>query len=73
MKTPTHPWSFRQRLGTRAFGWRGSKLAIEGLKEALGEAKTVARDDPGTAAETATTALGWMAAGHGYELRAGDV
>ena len=53
MKTPSHPWSFRQRLRTRAFGWRGSKLAIERLKEALGEIKTVARDDPETAAEGA--------------------
>jgi hypothetical protein len=53
MKTPTHPWSFRQRLRTRAFGWRGSKLAIERLKEALGEIKTVARYDPETAAEGA--------------------
>lgn len=53
MKTPSHPWSFRQRLRTRAFGWRGSKLAIERLKEALGEIKTVTRTDPETAAEGA--------------------
>jgi len=53
MKTPSHPWSFRQRLRTRAFGWRGSKLAIERLKEALGEVKTAARYDPETAAEGA--------------------
>jgi hypothetical protein len=53
MKTPSHPWSFRQRLRARAFGWRGSKLAIERLKEALGELETVARDDPETAAEGA--------------------
>jgi len=53
MKTPIHPWSFRQRLRTRAFGWRGSKLAIERLREAVGEIKTVARYDPETAAEGA--------------------
>jgi tetratricopeptide (TPR) repeat protein len=53
MKTPSHPWSFRQRLRTRAFGWRGSKLAIGRLKEALGEIKTVARTNPETAAEGA--------------------
>ncbi len=53
MKTSIHPWSFRQRLRTRAFGWRGSKLAIERLKEALGEIKTVARTEPETAAEGA--------------------
>ena len=29
--------------------------------------------DPAFALETATTALGWMAAGHFYELKAGDV
>jgi hypothetical protein len=38
---------------TRAFGWRGSKLAIERLKEALGEIKTVARHDPETTADGA--------------------
>jgi hypothetical protein len=53
MKTPSHPWSFRQRLRTRGFGWRGSKLAIERLKEVLGEIKTVARYEPETAAEGA--------------------
>jgi tetratricopeptide (TPR) repeat protein len=53
MKTPSHPWSFRQRLRTRAFGWRGSNLAIERLKEAVGEIKAVARTAPETAAEGA--------------------
>lgn len=53
MKTPSHPWSFRPRLRARAFGWRGSKLAIERLKEALSEIKTVARYEPETAAEGA--------------------
>jgi hypothetical protein len=53
MKTPSHPWSFRQRLRAHAFGWRGSKLAIERLKEAIGEIKTVARTAPATAAEGA--------------------
>lgn len=53
MKTPIHPWSFRPRLRARAFGWRGSKLAIERLKEALAEIKTVARTDTETAAEGA--------------------
>jgi hypothetical protein len=53
MKTPSHPWGFRQRLRNRAFGWRSSKLAIERLKDALGEIKTVARTEPETAAEGA--------------------
>ena len=61
MKTPSHPWNFRQRLRTRAFGWRGSNLAIEQLKEALSEIKTVARTDPETAAEGAVLPMerGW--------------
>ena len=65
MKTASHPWSFRQRLRTRAFGWRGSKLAIERLKEALGEIKTVARYDPETAAEGAVLPMerGWRSRG----------
>ena len=29
--------------------------------------------EPAFTLETATTALGWMATGHGYELKAGDV
>jgi hypothetical protein len=53
MKTPSHPWSFRQRFRSRAFGWRGSKLAIERLKEAIGEIKAVARTAPETGAEGA--------------------
>jgi tetratricopeptide (TPR) repeat protein len=45
--------SFHQRIRPRAFGWRGSKLAIERLKEAIGEIKAVARTAPETAAEGA--------------------
>jgi hypothetical protein len=43
----------------------------------IGTLLRAARDhldgDPDFALETATAALGWMAAGHFYELRAGDV
>jgi tetratricopeptide (TPR) repeat protein len=53
MKTPSHPWSFRPRLRARAFGWRGSKLAIERLKEALAEIGLANRSDPALAAEGA--------------------
>ncbi len=53
MKTPSHPWSFRPRLRARAFGWRGSSLAIQRLKEALAEIKAVNRTDPALAAEGA--------------------
>jgi hypothetical protein len=53
MKTPKHKWALRPRFRTNAFGWRGSKLAIERLKEAVGEIKAVARTAPETAAEVA--------------------
>ena len=35
MKTPSDPWSFRSRWRARAFGWRGSSLAIQRMKEAV--------------------------------------
>ena len=57
MKTPNHPWNFRQRLRTRAFGWRGSSLAITRLKEALAEVKAVYRAEPALAAEGAVLLL----------------
>jgi len=53
MKTPSHPWSFRQRLRARAFGWRGSSLAIQRLKEALAEIEAANRSAPALAAEGA--------------------
>jgi hypothetical protein len=57
MKTPNHPWNFRQRLRARAFGWRGSSLAITRLKEALAEVKAVYRAEPALAAEGAVLLL----------------
>jgi hypothetical protein len=43
----------------------------------IGTLLRAARDhldrEPAFTLETATTALGWMATGHGYELKAGDV
>jgi tetratricopeptide (TPR) repeat protein len=53
MKTPSHKWTFRSRFRANAFGWRGSKLAIERLNEAVGDIKVVARTAPATAAEGA--------------------
>jgi hypothetical protein len=44
-------WTFKPRLRSRAFGWNGSHLACQRLKEAAGEIKTVAREDPVTTAE----------------------
>lgn len=52
-----HPWAFRTRFRRAAFGWRGSRLAIERIREALAEIRTVARQDPATAAEGAVLFL----------------
>lgn len=52
-----HPWAFRARLRRAAFGWKGSKLAIERIHEALAEIRAVARTDPATAAEGAVIFL----------------
>jgi hypothetical protein len=46
-----HPWTFKPRLRARAFGWRGSHLACQRLKEAVAEIKKVARTDPVTAGD----------------------
>ena len=52
-----HPWAFRARYRRTAFGWKGSKLAIERIHEALTEIRAVARQDPATAAEGAVLFL----------------
>lgn len=44
--TAKHMWAFRSRLRARAFGWKGSHLACQRLKEAVTEIKSVARTDP---------------------------
>ncbi len=46
-----HTWIFKTRLRSRAFGWRGSNLACQRLKEAVTEIKRIAKADPVTAAE----------------------
>lgn len=46
-----HTWTFKSRLRSRAFGWKGSRLARQRLKEAVAEIKKVARVDPVTAAD----------------------
>jgi len=46
-----HTWTFKARLRSRAFGWRGSHLACQRLKEAVTEIKKVARADPVTAGD----------------------
>lgn len=52
-----HPWAFRARFRRTAFGWKGSKLAIERIHEALAEIRVVARQDPASAAEGAVLFL----------------
>ncbi|MDM0116579.1 hypothetical protein QTI66_31010 [Variovorax sp. J22R133] len=52
-----HPWAFRARFRRAAFGWKGSKLAIGRIHEALTEIRAVARLDPATAAEGAVLFL----------------
>ncbi|MCZ2147465.1 MAG: hypothetical protein LC126_06795, partial [Bryobacterales bacterium] len=39
-------WTFKARLRSRAFGWRGSDLACLRLKEAVTEVKQSAKTDP---------------------------
>jgi hypothetical protein len=46
-----HPWAFRARFRRTAFGWKGTKLAIERIHEALAESRAVARHDSASAAE----------------------
>ncbi len=46
-----YTWTFKPRLRTRAFGWSGSHLACQRLKDAVTEIKKVARKDPVTAAD----------------------
>ena len=55
--THMHPWAFRSRFRRDAFGWKGSKLAIERIHEALSEIRALARQDPATAAEGAVLLL----------------
>ena len=52
-----HPWAFRARFRRTAFGWKGIKLAIERIHEALTEIRAVARHDPASAAEGAVLFL----------------
>lgn len=52
-----HPWAFRARFRRSAFGWKGSRLAIERIHEALAEIRAVVRQDPAAAAEGAVLFL----------------
>ena len=52
-KTKSHKWTFTSRFRTNAFGWKGSRLACQRIKEAVSEIRKVARKDPLTGAEGA--------------------
>lgn len=52
-----HTWQFKSRFRRNAFGWRGSRRAIERIDEALAEIKAVARTDPNLAADGAVAFL----------------
>jgi len=38
-----HPWAFLAHLRRAAFGWKGSRLAIDRIHEAVAEIRAVAR------------------------------
>ncbi len=54
MKKPTpHKWTFTSRFRTSAFGWKGSRLACQRIREAVSEIGKIARKDPLLGAEGA--------------------
>jgi hypothetical protein len=52
-KQKSHKWTFAARFRTSAYGWRGSRLACQRIKEAVSEIKKVTRKDPLLGAEGA--------------------
>lgn len=54
---PSFKWSFPAYFRAKAFGWRGSRLACQRIKEAIAEIKQVHRQDPLLAAEGAVVFL----------------
>ena len=53
----SHAWAFRASLRRNAFGWSGTRKAIERLNQAVGEIERVARTDPTLAGEGAVLLL----------------
>lgn len=47
------PWVFKSHFRSKAYGWKGSSLAIKRLKEAVSEIKKVSRTDAVVAADGA--------------------
>lgn len=50
-KTLRYKWTFASRFRRQAFGWRGSRKAVQRVKEAVAEIKAAARKDPLLGAE----------------------
>lgn len=53
----SHPWAFRASFRRNAFGWSGTRKAIERLNEAVAEIERMARADPVLAGEGAVLLL----------------
>lgn len=52
-----HAWAFKARFRRRAFGWRGSRLAVTRVHEAVSEIMKVARTDALLAADGAVALI----------------
>ena len=61
-----HKWSFPHRFRAGAFGWNGSRLACQRIREAVSEIKKVAKADPILGAEGAVRLMEklWPALAH---------
>ena len=55
--TTRHTWAFRASLRSRAFGWSGTRKAIDRLDAAVGEVVAVTRTDAALAGEGAALLL----------------
>jgi hypothetical protein len=55
--TTTYPWAFRASLKRHAFGWKGTRKAVERLSEAVAEIERMARSDPALAGDGAVLLL----------------
>ena len=50
-------WQFKTKFRAKAYGWRGSRLAISRLKEAVSEIKAAAKSDPVAAGDGAVSLM----------------
>lgn len=54
---PKHTWKFKARFRVRSFGWKGSRLACQRLKEAVAEIKKVEKADALAAVDGAVSLM----------------